>query len=184
MGVPMIIPAMFFMAVALGPIVLIESSYIAKRLGIHLQRTVGPVALANVITTLVGIPSTWVVLFVLQLITGAAFGQRIDGFGGKLISVTLQSAWMFPYPDETAYWVFYLSALFLLIPFFFATWLVEYVVMRNKLASEVVNTNEAVEISTAERTVFRTVRNANLLSYGLIALLIVVSLILVALNRT
>ena len=184
MGVPMIIPAMFFMALALVPIVLIESFYIAKRLGVRFKQTVGLVTLGNVVTTLVGIPATWLVLFLIQLITGAIlFGYDANGFAGQLFRVTLQSPWLFPMQDDEP-WLFHFSALFLLIPFYFATWLIEYFLMRDKLAIAVVTADESIETSTAEGQVWIAVRNANLLSYSLIALLIIVSLILVALPRT
>ena len=51
--------------------------------------------------------------------------------------------------------------------------------MRDKLAIEVVQSRDgAIELKEAERTVFRGVRGANLLSYGLIALLVGISLVI------
>lgn len=79
---------------------------------------------------------------------------------------------------ENESWMFPAAALFLLVPFFFATWLVEYVVMRNKLAIEIVESrSDSIELKDAEAMVFRGVRNANLLTYGLIALLLVTGLV-------
>ncbi len=150
MGVPMIVPAMFFMILALIPIVCIEAFFISKRLAISFRRTVGSVIFGNIVSTIIGIPVTWFLLFVVQIITGGT-SFRIQGFWGHLFSVTVQAPWLPPFPEEK-FWAFHAAALFLLIPFFFATWLVEYVMMRNKLAIEIVNSrNEAIEIKQAEQ---------------------------------
>jgi hypothetical protein len=173
-GLPMIVPVLYFMVLALVPIVLLESFYIARSLAVRFSRTVGPVALGNIVSTLVGIPVTWLLLFAIQMIVGTASGHRADGFLERILLVTLYAPWLAPSPDEM-YWIFPLAALFLLIPFFFATWFVEYVVGRNKLAGAIVEVRDSIETSDAERLVWRATRNSNLLSYGIIALLIVVS---------
>jgi len=176
MGLPMIVPAMYFMVLALVPIVLLESFYISRSLGVRFPRTVGPVALGNIVSTLVGIPVTWFLLFAVQMIVGSASSYNADGFLERVLSVTLYAPWLAPSPEEM-YWIFPLAALFLLIPFFFATWFVEYVVGRNNLAGAIVEVRDSIETRDAERLVWRATRNSNLLSYGIIALFIVVSLI-------
>ena len=177
-GLPMIMPSMYFMAIALIPIVLLEGYYAARKLRIRFSKTVGRFAWANLISTLVGIPLTWMLLFGIQLASGGDRGADTRAFWGKVYAVTVQAPWVLPYSEEEFFWYFHAAALFLLIPFFFATWLIEYTVTRNKLASEIAN--DTSDLPRAEHLVWKTVRNANLLSYGLIAILLVLSLIITA----
>ncbi len=168
----MIMPTMYFMVGALIPIVLIESWYVSKVLRIRFSSTIGRLAIANIVSTLVGLPLTWVLLFGIQVVTGGlAYGT--GGYTEKILTVTLQAPWLPPFGPEES-WMFHSAALFLLIPFFFATYFIEYVVVRDKLATEAAGD----DIGAAEQRVLRAVRNANLLSYGLIAVLLVGSLIL------
>lgn len=176
MGLPMIVPAMYFMVIALIPIVFIEAIYLARRLTIPLRHTIGSAAFGNLLSTVVGIPAAWFILLVVQFVTGGASGYGVTGFWRKLFSFTLQAPWLLPFGEDGA-WIFPAAALFLLVPFFFATWLVEYVMMRNKLAIEIVERREGIGLKGAERLVFRGVRNANLLTYGLIGLLLSLSLV-------
>ena len=181
MGVPMIMPTMYFMVLALIPIVLIESWYMSKALRIRFSRTVGRLAIANVVSTLVGLPFMWMVLFGIQVMTGG-FAYGTEGFAGKLLAVTLQAPWLPPFGPEE-FWIFHSAALFLLIPFFFATWLIEYVTVRNRFAVEVTEIDSTTDTAAAEQKVLRAVRNANLLSYGLIALLVILSLVWISILR-
>ena len=178
-GLPMIIPSMYFMVIALIPIVLLESYYAARNLRIRFSRTVGSFTFGNVVSTLVGIPITWMLLFGIQIVTGGTSAWDTRTVFGKLFAVTVQAPWLMPFSPEE-FWMGYAAAMFLLIPFFFATWFIEYVMTRNKLAIEVVEANDAIDLPSAERRVWKAVRNANLLSYGLIALLLVVSFVMTA----
>ncbi len=174
-GLPMIVPVMFFMAIGLIPIVLIEGALLAARLKVRFRDLIGSVVFGNIVSTIVGIPVTWFVLLMVQFVTGGASGYAVGGFWQKLVSFTLQAPWLLP-SDES--WLFSAAALFLLIPFFFASWLIEYVMMRDRLAAEVATRHgDSIELNTTERAVFRGVRDANLLSYGLFALLLSVSLL-------
>jgi hypothetical protein len=179
-GVPMIMPTMYFMVVALIPIVLLESWYVSRTLLTRFSGTAGPIAFANIFSTVVGVPLTWLLLFGIQMMTGEA-SYGIQGFAGKILAVTVQAPWVQPF-GAGELWMFHLAALFLLIPFFFATWFIEYAVARNKLARLLIEAGRTVDKSVAFGIVFTVIRKANLLSYGLIALLLVASLIFSALR--
>jgi hypothetical protein len=180
MGVPMIMPTMFFMVVALIPIIAMETLYITRRLGIPLRGAVFPVLYANIASTFVGIPLTWGLLFVIQMIMGGTLASGGNGWTGKILEVTLQAPWLMPFPPEH-FWVFHSAALFLLIPFFFATWLIEHLVARGTLAAAVCEA-QMVDWAAAEKKIAPAVRNANLLSYGFIALLLIVSLVVTTIS--
>ena len=102
--------------------------------------------------------------------------MRTLELSGERCTVTVQAPWVLPYSEEEFFWYFHAAALFLLIPFFFATWLIEYWVTRNKFAIEVVDSHESIDLRPAENLVWKAVRNANILSYGLIAILLVANL--------
>lgn len=118
----MIMPTMYFMLPALIPTVLLESLYLAKRLRVRFSRTAGSVTLGNIVSTIVGIPLTWGLLFLIQIVTGGTSSFQAQGFAGKVLSVTLQAPWLLPFDPED-FWIFHAAALFLLVPFFFATWM-------------------------------------------------------------
>lgn len=176
MGVPMIIPTIYFMVLALIPIILIESFYIARRLRLSYRKTIVSVMVANLVSTVVGLPFTWGLLFLVQIITGGTSTYRVSEPFRRILEVTLQAPWLLPF-EPAEFWVFHSAALFLLIPFFFATWLIEYVVMKNKLIVEITEGDPEIDLASAERKISPAIRNANLISYGIIALLLVMSLV-------
>ena len=178
MGLPMIMPTMYFMVLALIPIVLLETWYVSKALDIRFRKAVVSIAGANVVSTLVGLPLTWLLLHLIQISAGEA-SYGVGGLAGMILSVTLQAPWLPPFGAEE-FWMFHSAALFLLIPYFLATWLIEYVFVRDRLAIGLESKSPG-EVS-AKRTIFLAVRNANLLSYGLIAILLVGSLIWLAMR--
>jgi hypothetical protein len=196
MGVPMIFPTMYLMIAALLPIVFLEGYVLAQKLGIEFRKTMLWTSLANLISTIIGIPVTWFGLFLVQLITGGDSTYQVGPLLDRLLSVTVQAPWLLPI-DRDESWMLVAAELFLLIPFFFASWAIEYLVMRNALAASVSLVREN-QISMAESTadtdqtttesseleVRRGVRNANLLSYGLLALLLLAMLLNSLLNAS
>ena len=179
MGLPMIMPTMYFMVPALIPIVLIESVYVARKLRISFRKTVGSIFFANLVSTLVGLPFTWGLLFLIQIVTGGTSSYHVSGSVGRILEVTLQAPWLLPFGREE-FWIFHSAALFLLIPFFFATWFIEYLMVRNRLGAEAAEAEPETDLAATGRRISSAVRNANLISYGLIALVLILSLIRLA----
>ena len=176
LGVPMIIPTMHFMMLVVLPIVLIESVYIRRRLRIPFRKTARPVLFANLVSTLAGLPFTWCLLFLIQIVTGGTSPYDVADPVKKILEVTLQAPWLLPFEPEE-FWIFHSAALFLLIPFFFATWFIEYLIVKNRLAVEITKVDPEIDLRVAEQRISPAVRNANLISYGLIAVVIIISLI-------
>jgi hypothetical protein len=78
---------------------------------------------ANLASTLVGIPATWLLLFVLEAwLARGAFG--LDTPSQRVLAVTLQSPWLIPY--ENATWMVPAAAVVLCVHFFFMSVPVEY----------------------------------------------------------
>ena len=165
----MIFPAMFLMILALGPIVFIEA-FALRSLNLSLERTVVSAAAANFASTIIGIPLTWALLYALQLATG--FISLPPGtFADTLLGVTLRAPWAQVSTPELE-WTIYTAGMFLLIPFFFASWAVEYQVVK-KIAAR-----ELIKVPDAAAKIKRAVRNANIYSYALLAAFILVMMVI------
>jgi hypothetical protein len=90
--------------VALVPIVLLEGAIVAKRTGASFRRSVGGVALANVASTIIGVPVLWFLLAIAQLVCcGAALG--LGSTWTKLYAVTIQAPWLIPYESEFSWMI-------------------------------------------------------------------------------
>lgn len=190
MGLPMILPAMYLMIAGLVPIVLIESLIISRNLKISYFTSLKSVTLANIISTVVGIPVTWFLLVCIEMIAGysvASFAPNVQlsEFWNNLFAVTLGAPWLVPRGQADA-WIVFAAMGFLLIPFFFASWYLEYVVMKGRLADQLYELHlHPEEMSEADKQLAQNtkdnrmaeiriaVRNANLFSYGLLELFVV-----------
>jgi hypothetical protein len=110
------------------PIVAIEA-WIARRIvGLTVKQCVLASAVANAVSTLVGIPLVWGLLALLDIVLsggGAALG--IETFWQRVYAVTVQAAWLIPYESDL-HWMVPAAAIVLLIPFFFASVFLERMV--------------------------------------------------------
>jgi hypothetical protein len=127
-GVPMIafyLPPAWF---ALVPIILIETLVAVKKYSLPIKKSLFSVSAANVISTLVGIPITWVIWASLE---GAFFGGVLGShpISWAMLSVTVQAAWLLPY-EEHLWWMGPLACLVLSFVFFAVSVAVEYQVVK------------------------------------------------------
>ena len=98
-GLPLVAVFLPPMWVALLPIILVEAVLIS-RLGRHpLPRTLGATAVANIASTIVGVPLLWFLLATIELVCcGTALGTATPLT--KLYAVTIQAPWLIPYESE------------------------------------------------------------------------------------
>ncbi|MDI6815794.1 MAG: hypothetical protein QME41_01190 [Actinomycetota bacterium] len=161
MGLPMIIIAWPGMAVMLIPVVALEVFVLMRIFGTSVRRTVEVATTSNIISTVVGIPVTWGILFGVQAITGGGRGgPSVETLAGKVLAVTWQAPWLLPH-ESAAYWMVPVAMLVLLVPFFFASWLIEYQISRLMMRN--------FEAGVVKNAVLR----ANLASYALLALVVI-----------
>jgi hypothetical protein len=164
-GVPMIFLVMPAMALSIIPIIIIEAIYLSKKLGLSGKDSAKTVTISNLASTIVGIPVTWILLVVIQMITGGGSAYGLNTALTKVLAVTWQAPWLIPYESDL-HWMIPVSGLVLLIPFFFVSWWSEYFVSK-KLIKDI----EAQTIKIA-------VRNANLITYGLLTLWPIIMLVI------
>ncbi len=75
-------------------VVFIESLVVGWTTGVPLARVLKQVGLANVISTLIGVPIAWIVMFAVQLVTGITLWKlRGDSELGRL-GYVLNAAWV------------------------------------------------------------------------------------------
>ncbi len=104
MGLPLIAVFLPPLWVALVPIIAIEAAVILHRGSYPLARTVGAVALANVVSTLIGGPLFWFLLATIELVCcGTAMG--LGSPLAKLYAVTVQAPWLIPYESDFGWMV-------------------------------------------------------------------------------
>jgi len=118
-GLPMIALIWPWSWKLLVPIVLIET--VVAVLGTPLtfrQSLVGATA-ANVFSTVVAIPITWVGLFLLEILfTGGGRALGLQGTWRKVVAAVVQAPWLVPYENDLD-WMVPSAIVVLLIPFFF-----------------------------------------------------------------
>ncbi len=155
-GLPMLFLAMPAFLISLLPIIAIETFYISRGLDLTISQSLKVVSISNTVSTVVGIPLTWFLLVLIQMLTGGGGAYGLDYFMGKVLAVTWQAPWLIPY-EKDLNWMIPLAGLVLLVPFFFASWWSEYLVSKKMLKT----------IPSA--SIKYKVRNANLITYIMLA---------------
>ena len=170
-GIPMIIPAWMGMAVVLVPVIALEFLVLKRVLATSWLRSLWVTTASNLTSTAVGIPLTWGVLMLVQLLY-EALGIRIDYQVPvqRFLHFLPRSAWIFGW-DEDLNWMVPVSMLILLVGFFFVSWAIELWVIKSMQPQE-----EPLPLR-------RAVMRANLLSNGLLALILLWALFDSTLNH-
>ncbi len=169
-GLPMLIVVWPVMWVILVPIILLEAAVGTKLLHIGFPEAVQISALANIVSTLIGIPITWLILLVIEMRVGKGGGvYDISTVWGKIASVTIQSPWILPFPRLDI--VVPAAALFLCIPFYLMS------VMTECLSAQLITQGRL-----SSKELANWAWQANGVSYGLICLILLV-LLFVALGK-
>lgn len=158
------------MVLLLIPIIAAEATFIIRRTSLQKGKVLWATTLANVISTVVGMPLTWAAVFLCEMAVWLGFA-RFTKFGSsswnspisQIVGTVLSAAWIAPAEGYDS-WAVPLAVLVLLVPFFFASIWIEQWVMEHSLpitSDDVAQPNEV-----NEKLLRRAVRGANLLSYG------------------
>ncbi len=156
-GVPMLFLTLPAMLIALIPIIVVEAIVLGRRLGSSTVSRLKSVAIANMASTVVGLPLTWAALVALQLVTGGGASYGLATPAQKLLAVTWQAPWLIPY-EKDLYWMLPAASIVLLVPFFFTSYFVEAPIVTR------------LEAAYARAQVRAAVLRANIYSYSLLAL--------------
>ncbi len=165
------------MIVLLIPVIVIEGLLCKKWLGLKTWQAIKTNAVSNLASTIIGIPVAWAVMVAIEFGTMGLVGESnaLQNWHSPIANVIFflfSSAWLNPDLGEHA-WVIPAATLILLIPFFFASYWIEYFVVR-----KMVGTPDGEPPNLAYTRVRTAVRNANLITYGIMFLVISVWLAL------
>lgn len=128
MGVPMIGVYWPVAWLAFVPVVLIEAWWARRVLGNGWTKAIVTTSVANLVSTVIGIPLAWFIWATIQLrFFGTALG--LDHPAKSLYAVTVQAAWLVPY-EEHLWWMIPAAALTLTAVFCVGSVLVEWLAMK------------------------------------------------------
>lgn len=155
-GLPMIGVQMDLMLVALLPIIAIEAIVLRVRLAVPLLRSLKGASLANALSTLAGIPLTWLALvFIEMAVGGEAWGLETPL--RRILAVTVQAPVLLPYEGDLD-WMVPAASLFLLLPCLVVSILIESRTL-SRLWPEV-----------SRERIWRAASVANFVSYALLSI--------------
>jgi hypothetical protein len=169
------------MLLLLIPVVVIEAFLCKKWLGLSTRDAVRSNAIANLTSTLIGIPVAWAIMFGLEIGAGGLVSKTPAIADSKspiaqVIMFVLSSAWIGG--AEGHEWIIPCAVLVLLVPFFFASYGVEYLVIKQMLGMP-----EGNPSNLTSRRIRVAVRNSNLVTYAIMATATVVLLIITLLHH-
>ena len=130
MGIPMIAWILPVSWLSLIPIILVEAIVAARLLKKNYWAALKLSTAANTISTIIGIPVTWLLMTFAQMLVGGDRAHGLTTFAQKMYAVTIQSPWLLPYGKSSLRWMFPAAGIFLCVPFFFASVLCEYLVVK------------------------------------------------------
>jgi hypothetical protein len=158
-GLPMIALTFPAMLILLMPVVLVEAFLYKRWLGIKTRKAFSYSVWSNIASLILGIPVAWMVMLLLEFSFFQVFESQVERYGdsplAKAVFLLVGSAWIGPTGTP---WVIAAACLILLIPFFFASYGVEYTVVRLMMRNDDVSEAELLDVRIA-------VRNANLATY-------------------
>jgi hypothetical protein len=169
-GLPMIVIAWPAAWLLLIPIVLFEAFLAHKIIHVDFKKAIKISSIANIVSTLIGMPITWVILVAAQMGLGGGTGFPLDTLGQQIYSAIVQSAWLIPYTN-TPTWMPILSVIFLTLMFGLTSIWTEY------LAAKIF-TGKTID----KKLLFKWSLIGNGFSYGAIILFFAISLILTILK--
>jgi len=164
-GIPMIALTLPLMLMLLIPVIVVEGLLCKKWLGLTMAEAMKSNAASNLASTIIGAPVAWAIMLGVEFAASciADRSNAIQNWHSPLAEVIwffLGSAWIGP-PSEKNLWVIPAATLVLLVPFFLASYGIEYLVV-----SYMVGMPEGGPPNLAYCRIRIAVRNANLVTYG------------------
>lgn len=135
-GIPMLVIMMPGFILMFIPIVILESFYLTHKFKIKVKKSFKVVTLSNLVSTIIGIPLSWIILVMLQLLLGGGgVLYDLNTVFGKFLAVTVQAPWMLPI-NKGEGWMILIAAFFLLFIFFFVSWMSEFYITKYLLRND------------------------------------------------
>lgn len=154
------LPMLFVLAPPLGlmllPVIVLESFILNQIVG-DFRKSLKISSVTNLVSSILGIPLTWMIILLFQMVTGIAeLASTEHNLKGLLTTSLFQMAWLYPSdepPNKFESWVIGFSSIFLILFFFLSSWGIEYFLGRKFLKN--------MDKATVKKQFFK----ANVLSY-------------------
>ncbi len=145
-GVPMLALMAVPMWASLLVIIPLEAFVATRRLGTRWGKSLKVSSVANIVSTVVGVPLTWLVLVAVEMGLQYAGGfttgpgpqnplSPLVGVAVGAVNMIVMAPWLVPY-EGNFYWMIPTAALILCVPFFFASVWIEYLIARLMMGRE------------------------------------------------
>lgn len=134
-GVPMLLWQLPGMVLALVPVVLLETLIAGRHLELGFRERLTGIAVANVWSTFVGVPVAWGVMTMIPSMTGGVVTTDTSAPLLALQVVAMEAAWPDAYEGQLS-WLIAAAGIALLIPYYFASVVVERWVLRHRWSSQ------------------------------------------------
>jgi hypothetical protein len=138
-GVPMFYPNMLVVALVFVPVVVLEGVIFKKQLDIANSSAFLTSTLCNACSTFIGLPFLWFLLLIFkEAIARVApadflFILPADNLATRIVKLIIQSPWLYPQAESSLEWMIPAAMLFFLVPAFFFSWMIEYLIVRWRL---------------------------------------------------
>jgi len=134
-GVPMLFLTFPAMLLLLIPIIIVEGLLCKKWLGITTWESMKANAFSNLASTVIGIPVAWAIMLGVEFATAGIVDWKFPNqdWDSPIVSAVLfllNSAWIRP-PARNQAWLIPAAVLVLLVPFFLASYGIEYLIVRH-----------------------------------------------------
>lgn len=139
----------------LVPIIFVEGAVLRNVLDLSRRRSVLVSAAANAVSTLFGIPLTWLILLGLEVFLTNASAYGLETPAKRLLAFTVQAPWLNSY-ESALHWLVPAASLVLCVAFFFVSVFSERLVVR------------LLEPHADPVAVARWSWRANLITYGVV----------------
>lgn len=127
-GVPLVALFLPPMWLSLIPVILVEAFLLGRLLSLRTASTFLPATVSNIVTTILGVPFTWLLLAVAEgICCGRALG--LNTFGAKVYAVTVQAPWLIPYESELN-WMIPIALIVMALPCYAVSVAIEGMIYR------------------------------------------------------
>ena len=141
--------------VAIVPIIVLEAAVVSRLTGHPFRRALVPLAVANAVSTIIGVPILWSILALVEMLCcGGALG--LTNIWAKIYAVTVQAPWLIPYESEFGWMI---PAALVTLGVWFAAF---SVLVETPIASRA--------LRVPARSMWRGMISANIISYLLLGI--------------
>jgi hypothetical protein len=161
-GIPLIGAVVALGWFTIFPVIAIESLMAVWMLRWQVGFAFRWVSLANVVTMLLGFPVMWFLCVLASILTGGG-----DWGDGSILGVLRDPVWLGPGYVYDLRWAIPFALILLCVPFFLVSWWIEYVFLFHCAAKR---------DETKRRDLRRYAFHANLASYALLVIFLIVSM--------